>query len=269
MIKDKVVVITGASRGIGKALALGFAREGAKVVVNYVKNQKQAEEVVKLIQNMGSSAISVQADVSERKNVERLIEETVKSFGRIDVIVHNAAVVKGDLMLDITDEEWRQQFSVNIDGCFYCTQIAARKMIEQGQGGRIINISSICGYIALYKRAAYSATKGGIEAFTRCSALELAPYKITVNAVSPGATNTEINIPLYTPEIREALIRRIPLGRIAEPSDMVGAVLFFASDEASYITGQTLLVDGGYGISDYLPNKEIAEIMQIKKEAKK
>ncbi len=263
-MKDKVVVITGSSRGIGKELALGFAMEGARIVVNYVKSKNQAEEVVETIKDMGSSAISVQADVAKRRDVEKLIEETIKNFGMINVLIHNAAVVEGELMLDTTDEEWRRQFAVNIDGCFYCTQISARKMIKQGEGGRIINISSICGHIALYKRAAYSATKGAIQAFTQCSALELAPYGITVNAVSPGATNTEINIPLYTPAIREALSRRIPLGRIAEPSDMLGAVLFFASEEASYITGQTLLVDGGWGIADYTPSGEIEEIMKLK-----
>lgn len=167
-------------------------------------------------------------------------------------------------MLDTTDEAWRQQFAVNIDGCFFCTQIAAAKMIKQGRGGRIINISSICGHIALLKRSAYSATKGAIEAFTRCCALELAPHGITVNTVSPGATNTEINIPLYTPAIRQGLERRIPVGRIADPSDMVGAVVFFASDESAYVTGQTLLVDGGWGMADYTPSDEIEEIMRLK-----
>lgn len=265
-LKDKVCVVTGSSRGIGKALALGLAREGAKVMVNYVKSERQANDVAQAIRQMGASAAVCRADVSQRADVEHLVEETVREFGEINVMVHNAAVVEGDLMMETSDEAWERQFAVNINGCFYCTQIAAARMIEQGKGGRIINISSICGHIALLERSAYSATKGAIEAFSRCSALELAPHGITVNVVSPGATNTEINIPLYTPAIREALERRIPLGRIAEPEDMAGAVIFFASDESAYCTGQKLLVDGGWGMADYVPAREVEEIMKLRAE---
>lgn len=252
LLQNKATIVTGSSRGIGKAIVVAMAGEGAKVVVNYVSHRKEAEQVVTMIRNKGGKAISVQADISRKEDVERLIKQALNEYGRIDVLVNNAAVVVGDLMIDTSYEDWHRTFGVNIHGGFYCTQIVSKEMIKQGEGGRIINISSVCGAIALAKRSAYSATKGAMEAFTRCSALELAPYKITVNAVAPGATNTEINIPLYTPSIRRALERRIALGRIAEPEDMPGAVIFFASESAKYITGQVLLVDGGWSACDYM-----------------
>ncbi len=253
LLKDKVAIITGASRGIGRAIALGFAKEGAKVAVNYVKNGEAAERVRNEIRSCGGTAEVVRADVSSRNEVDAMMTETLDRFGRIDVLVNNAAIVLGKHMIDTTAQEWDDVFKVNIYGCFHCTQIAAKQMIRQGNGGKIICISSICGTLGIHARAAYSATKGAIDAFVRCCALELAPYKIRVNGVSPGSTDTEINLDVYTPATRRALAKRIALGEIALPEDMAGAVVFLASDASRYVTGQNLHVDGGWSTCDYTP----------------
>ena len=253
VLKDEVAIITGASRGIGRAIALAMAKEGARVVINYATHEEAAQDVLKQIAREGGTAMVVQANVSRKSDVDEMMRKTLEQFGQIDILVNNAAIVVGKHMIDTTPEEWDNVFKVNIYGCFYCTQSAAKQMIHQGHGGKIISISSICGFIGLDARAAYSATKGATDAFIRCCALELASHKIRVNGVAPGATDTEINLNLYTPAIRRALAKRIAFGDIAKPEDIAGPVIFLASDASRYITGQTVLVDGGWATCDYTP----------------
>lgn len=255
LLKAKTVLVTGGSRGIGRAICMAMAKEGARVVVNYVTHKEAAEEVVKSIRENGEKALSFCADVSNREKVKEMVEEITKRVGQIDILVNNAAVVIFEDMLNTTPVEWKRMFEVNTNGYFHCTQIVARHMIERRIKGRIINISSICASLAVTKRAGYSATKGAINAFTRCCALELAPYGILVNAISPGATDTDVNLSVYTPATRRALQKKIPIGRIANPEDMAGAVIFLASKMANYITGQIVTVDGGVVSSDYTPTE--------------
>lgn len=255
LLKNRTVLVTGGSRGIGRAICMAMAKEGARVVVNYVTNKKAAEEVVKSILENGEKAFSLCADVSNREEVKRMVEEIIRRVGQIDILVNNAAVVIFKDMLNTAPGEWKRMFEVNIDGYFHCTQLIVRHMIQRKIKGRIINISSICASVAVPKRAGYSATKGAINAFSRSCALELAPYGILVNAISPGATDTEVNLSVYTPATRRALQKKIPIGRIANPEDIAGAAIFLASKMANYITGQIITVDGGVSVSDYTPIK--------------
>jgi NAD(P)-dependent dehydrogenase (short-subunit alcohol dehydrogenase family) len=201
--------------------------------------------VAQEIHRRGGEAIVVRADVSERPQVARMLKETLESFGRVDILVNNAGVTLHQWMVDTTDEEWERVFGVNIFGCFYCSQLVAREMIQQGSGGRIINISSQVASRPIMRRSAYAPSKAALEAFTRCCALELGSHGITVNAVAPGATRTAINPDFADPAFLESLERTIPLGKIAEPEEVASVVLFLASSAASQITGEVIHVDGG------------------------
>jgi 3-oxoacyl-[acyl-carrier protein] reductase len=253
----KVAIVTGASRGIGRAIALALAREGAKVVVNHIGELPRdddpggAEEVVKLIQSRAGEAVAIRADVSRRQEVVRMVERTLELFGRVDILVNNAGITLHQLMVEITDKEWDRVFDVNLRGCFHCSQLVARQMIRQGVGGRIINISSQVATQPILRRSAYGPSKAAIEAFTRCCALELGSHNITVNAVAPGATRTTINPHYANPAFVETLERSIPLGKIAAPEEIAGSVLFLASKAASHITGEIIHVDGGHSIGQF------------------
>lgn len=248
-LKEKAAIVTGSSRGIGRAIALALAQEGVKVVVNYGSGSPDGEalayQVVRLIRTRGGKALAIQADVSRRSEVAHMVKEALARFGRLDILVNNAGTTLHDWLMETTDDDWDRVFAVNVRGCFYCTQVAAQQMIEQGAGGRIINISSKVASRPILRRPAYAPSKAAVEAFTKCCALELAPYGITVNGVAPGATRTGINPAFADPAFLQALESTIPLGKIAESEDIASVVLFLASDGARQITGDIVHVDGG------------------------
>ncbi len=248
-LKDRVAVVTGGSRGIGRAVALAFAKEGAKVCVNYVSRDDAARETVKMIEDLGGKAIAVKADVSKKDNAYKLIDETVNAFGRIDILVNNAGVTRPAMLHKMTEEEWDTVLNIHLKGAFLCTQRAAKYMMEQ-KYGRIINVTSVAGIHGTVGQINYSSAKGGLIAFTKSVARELARYNITCNVISLGIVETEMTEKIRTDEkLKEIYTRRILLGRFAKPEEVAPAFVFFASDESSYITGQLLPVDGGYGMT--------------------
>ena len=245
----KVALVTGASRGIGRVIALAFARRGASVAVNYNKNPEKANEVVEAISGMGRKAIAIQCDVSKRDDVEAMFEKTINTFGKVDILVNNAGVGIGALLLESTDEIWNRQMAVNLRGPFLCTQTAARHMVPR-RYGKIVNITSNSAFgVACWGETIYAMTKAGVRELTKNAAFELGQYNINVNSIAPGATDTDMlrggrSDEEYQEKI-EARKKVSSLDRIGKPEDIANAVLFFASDEASFITGKTLLVDGG------------------------
>lgn len=242
-LKDKAALVTGASRGIGRAIALRLAHEGARVCVNFRTQQAAAEEVVAAIRGDGGEAVAMGADVGAAEPARQLVENAQKHFGRLDILVNNAGVVRDNLLLTMDDEEWRTVEATNLDSCFYCCRAAARFMLRQ-RAGRIINISSAAGEKPNRGQVNYAASKGGINALTRALAAELAPKNITVNAVAPGMIETEMSR-----EVRELagdkILPYIMLNRYGRPEDIAAAVAFLASPDADYITGEVLRVDGG------------------------
>ena len=239
-------LVTGASRGIGRAVALELAAWGAPVAVNYVRNRDAAEEVVQEIAAKGGTAFSCRADTSDGGQVRAMFARVMQRFERLDVLVNNAGVLSRHDFVDIPESEWDRIMNVNLKGYFLCGQEAARIMIRQG-GGRIINMSSISQVIPGRQRAHYCASKGGIHMLTKGMALELGEHGITVNAVAPGAIETDFTADvLSNPDFYQGLTQKLPLSRIGKPQDIAGAVLLLASPGGSYMTGQTIYVDGGY-----------------------
>lgn len=253
-LKGKVALVTGSSRGIGRAVALGLAREGARVAVNYVRKQEAAEEVVEVINREGGQAIAIQANVAKVDEIKKMVKTTCNAFGKIDILVNNAAIVCPALAIDTKEEDWDALIDVNLKGSFFCSQIVAKVMIKQNKGGRIINVSSINAQRSEPYYASYTASKGGLESLTRTLASELGPYGITVNAIAPGSVFTSLSTYLKSEEAIRAKERKIPIGKIAQPEDIAPAAIFFASEEAWYITGQILHVDGGSFIN---ANREV------------
>ncbi len=251
-LKGKVAVVTGAARGIGRGIALTLAGEGARVAVNYVNRADAAEEAVRLIRGAGGEALAIRADVGIYSEAERLVAETLQRFGRIDILVNNAGIVSRKPILEVPLEEWDRVVHTNFYGCFHCSRLVGRHMVERGGGGKIISISSIHGRVAKASLGPYCATKAAIEMFSKQLAVELAPHRINVNVVASGTIITEINLPLYQStkpediEKRRAVLHRVPWGEIGQPEDIGRAVAFLASDTARYITGAVLYVDGGY-----------------------
>lgn len=244
-LQDKVVIVTGASSGIGRAIALEMGHHGANVVVNYIGKSDAAQEVVHEIENGHKRAIAVEADVSKADQVQHMIAETISQFGRMDVLVNNAGVEKESPFLEKPESEWDLVTSVNLKGPFLCTQAAAREMVKRKKG-TVINISSVHEDLPFPGYSAYCASKGGLRMLCRDLSLELAPYGINVVNVAPGAIDTPINKrTLSDPEKKLALKREIPLGRVGEPQEVAKLVCYLASDDAAYITGTTVVIDGG------------------------
>jgi 3-oxoacyl-[acyl-carrier protein] reductase len=240
-LQDKVAVVTGASRGIGKAIALTLAAEGASVAVNYASSSAAADTVVAEIQAMGARAIALQADVSQPDQVDGFIAAVMEKWGRVDVLVNNAGITRDTLLLRMSLEEWQAVIDLNLTGVFLCTKAVSKIMLKQ-KSGRIINIASVAGQIGNPGQANYSAAKAGVIGFTKTVAKELSTRKITVNAVAPGFIETDMTEGLQADEI----LKFIPLGRYGQPEEIAGMVRFLASDPAAaYITGQTFNVDGG------------------------
>jgi glucose 1-dehydrogenase len=246
-LKDKVMVVTGASSGIGKTIAERFAQEGACVAFNYRAGGKlDTKGAAQLAASMGPKVIPVEGDTSQRADAERMVRETVEKFGRLDIAIANAGIEFHEPFLEVTDEHWHKVIAVNLYGSFVFTQAAARQMVKQGSGGKIIFTSSVHEDIPLAGLAPYCATKGGIRMLMRNMAIELAQYKINVNNIAPGAIATPINQQvLNDPKALQDANSEIPLGRFGTPEEVASVAVFLASDEASYVTGSTYFVDGG------------------------
>jgi 3-oxoacyl-[acyl-carrier protein] reductase len=243
MLQGKIALVTGASRGIGRAVALELARHGAKVAVNYAGSEAKANEVVSEILEMGGEAFAIQADVSKAEAVEHMVKEVLDRFGRIDILVNNAGVTRDNLIMRMKEEEWDEVININLKGVFNCTKAVTRPMMKQ-RYGRIINIASIVGVSGNPGQANYVAAKAGVIGLTKTTAKELASRNITVNAIAPGFITTDMTDKL-SEEVRGEMLKQIPLARFGEPKDIAGVVVFLATDAANYITGQTIHVDGG------------------------
>ncbi|WP_180542310.1 SDR family oxidoreductase [Nevskia soli] len=245
-LENKVAIVTGAATGIGRAIATRFAHEGASVVVDYVGPEGTAADVEKEISSFGGKSVAIGADVSKPDHVQTLIDGAVKAFGKLDIVVNNAGIEKKFAFVDYPFEELQKILAVNLMGPFLVSQAAGRQMIQQGQGGRIINISSVHEDLPMPTNAAYCASKGGLRMLTRTIAVELAKYNITVNNIGPGAVYTPIDADIEAkPELEKALMAEIPLNRWGKPEEIASLAVFLASDEAAYITGSTYFIDGG------------------------
>ncbi|MFO8088274.1 MAG: 3-oxoacyl-ACP reductase family protein [Desulfatiglandaceae bacterium] len=247
-LEGKVAIVTGSSRGVGRAVALAFAREGAKVIVNFSSSSKAAEEVVDEARRVGSDAIAVQADVAGREGAARLAEAAMETFGRIDILVNNAGFTRPAMMLKMTEDQWDQVVDIHLKGAFLCAQAAGLYM-KEAKKGKIINVTSVAGLVGTIGQVNYSAAKGGIISLTKSIARELAPHGVCANVISLGIVATDMTEKIRTDEkLREVYMNRILLKRFAEAHDIAPAFVFLASDESNYITGQLLCVDGGYGM---------------------
>jgi 3-oxoacyl-[acyl-carrier protein] reductase len=242
MLKDKVAIVTGASRGIGRAIALKMAACGAKVVVS-ARSTEALESLVNEICQKGGEALSVPSDISSSADVERLFDAAVEAFGRVDILVNNAGITRDNLLVRMKDADWDAVLDTNLKGAFLCSRAAAKIMSKQ-RVGRMINISSVVGEMGNAGQANYCASKAGLIGLTKSVARELSKRNVTVNAVTPGFIVTEMTEGLND-KVKENLLEQIPLGRFGEADDIVSAVLFLASDQAAYITGQVLGVNGG------------------------
>jgi NAD(P)-dependent dehydrogenase (short-subunit alcohol dehydrogenase family) len=246
-LKGKVALVTGASRGIGRGIAEVFAEEGADVAVNYVGNAKAAEDVAQWIRGKGRKAITVKADVANRTEVEAMVDKVWKELGPIDVLVNNAGIETIVPFLELTDEQWTRLTDVNLRGEWLCSQVFCRKAVEAGRKGNIVNIGSIQAAKVLPGRTHYAPTKLGLEALTRNMSAEMTPLGIRVNCVHPGLIDTDMTAwVMKSPDILPNVLAQISMGRAGEPREIGTVVAFFASDEASYLTGQSIHVDGGW-----------------------
>ena len=245
-LENKVAVVTGSSSGIGEAIALAFAQEGAAVVVNYSRHEDAAQKVLEKIEGAGGKGLVVGADVSDPKEVEAMVQQATDAFGRLDIMVNNAGMERKMPFLETPFEVWQETIAVNLTGTWLGCQAAAKRMVSQGDPGRIINVSSVHEDLAMPTNAPYCATKGGVRMLMRTLAVELAPHNITVNDIAPGAIETPMDAPLEEhPDEMKELLSEIPLGRMGKPEEVANLALFLASDDSSYVTGSTLFVDGG------------------------
>jgi 3-oxoacyl-[acyl-carrier protein] reductase len=243
MLTGKTALVTGASRGIGRAIALSLAEAGADVAVNYAGSEASAAEVVSLIEAMGRKAVKIKADVSSVQEVEDMFKQVVNGFGKLDILVNNAGITRDNLLMRMKEDEFDQVIATNLKGVFNCLKAATRPMMKQ-RYGRIINISSVVGVLGNPGQVNYVAAKAGVIGMTKATAKELSSRGITVNAVAPGFIETDMTDKL-SEETRAQLLQQIPLARLGQPEDIAKAVRFLASDDASYMTGQTIHVDGG------------------------
>ena len=245
-LAGKIAVVTGADTGIGKAIATVFAQEGAKVVVDFVGDRKPADAVVEHIAAFGGDAYAVEADVSREEDAERLIGMAIGHFGGLDILVNNAGIEEKHPFLETPLDTFRKIIAVNLTGTWLCSQLAAKHMVRQNRGGRIVNISSVHEELTMPTNAPYCASKGAIKMLMRTIAVELAPYGITVNDVCPGAIDTPMDEPLKRNESEyEALLAEIPMRRMGKPEEVATLCAFLASAEAAYVTGASFVIDGG------------------------
>ena len=243
LLDGKVALVTGGSRGIGRAIAVALAREGAKVAINFAGNEKAAEETKALVEQAGSEAILLKADVSDKDADAALIDTVIKTYGKIDILVNNAGITRDSLMLRMKEDDFDAVIDTNLRSVFYLTKAAAKSMMKKRKG-RIINMSSVVGLTGNAGQVNYAAAKAGVLGITKSAAKELASRGITVNAVAPGFIETDMT-DVLSDTVKESLLHEIPLKRMGEPKDVANAVLFLASDQSAYITGQVIHVDGG------------------------
>ena len=245
-LEGKVALVTGSSSGIGQAIAIRLAKEGANIIINYRSSREEAQETQEQVEATGRQAQIVQADVSIVEEVRKLVEAGIEAFGKLDILVNNAGIEKRADFWDVTEADYDKVIDVNLKGVFFGTQAMVQHLRETGQPGRIINISSVHEELPFPHFTSYCASKGGVKMMMRNLAVELGPLGITINNVAPGAIATPINQELLNnPEQLKKVTQNIPLGRLGEPEDVAGLVAFLASDEAKYITGSTFYVDGG------------------------
>ena len=248
-LKDKVVIITGARRGMGKSHALTLAKAGAKVVVSDI-SEEDCQKVVEEIEKNGGQALAVKCDVSRKEEVDNLVKKTIERFGKVDVLVNNAGICQFKPFLELSEEEWSRTIDINLKGYFLCAQAVAKEMVKKKSGGVIINIASVAmgqQGVGFPNIVHYCASKGGIIGMTEALAVELASCNIRVNAISPGMIETPMIASIKeSPEQEKATLKRIPLGRPGSPEEVSNLVLFLASDASSYMTGSTVVIDGGW-----------------------
>ena len=246
MLNGKIAVVTGASRGIGKAIAMKFAQLGATVVINYNGSAQKAEEVKQSITADGGRAVIMQCNVADYDACEAFFKDVINQFGRIDILVNNAGITKDGLIMRMSEEDFTSVVDVNLKGTFHCIRFASRQMMKQ-RSGRIINMSSVVGISGNAGQINYAASKAGVIGMTKSAAKELASRGITVNAIAPGYIETDMTN-VWSDKVKEETMKQIPLGRLGQTEDIAAAAAFLASDEAGYITGQVLAVDGGMAI---------------------
>jgi glucose 1-dehydrogenase len=245
-LKGKVAIVTGGNSGIGLSIVLALAKQGANIVIDYVKHPEATEALERQVATMGDQVIGVDADVSKIADLQNLIDAAVKNFGRLDIMVNNAGIETRTSVLDTTEEQYDRVLAINLKSAFFGTQLAAKQMIKQGSGGRIINITSVHEDWPMPGNTAYSLSKGGIRMLTRTAGVELASHNILVVGVGPGAVATSINLStMRDPELMKKLNAAIPLGRMAQPDEISSVVAFLAGEGAGYITATTIFADGG------------------------
>lgn len=242
-LTDKVALVTGASRGIGRAIALLMAKQGADVVVNYSGSEGAAQETVDAILAMGRKAIKIKANVGNAEEVAAMVEEAHSTFGRIDILVNNAGITRDGLLMRMKDSDWDDVININLKGVYLMTKAVSKIMMKQ-RSGKIVNMTSVVGVTGNAGQANYSASKAGVIGFTKTCAKELASRGITVNAIAPGFIHTDMT-DVLSDKVKETMVHTIPLGRMAEPDEVAAVAVFLASDMSSYITGQVINVDGG------------------------
>jgi len=243
VLTGKTAFVTGASRGIGRAIALRLAADGAKVALNFASNSAKAESVKAEIESAGGTAMLVRGDVSDFATVTELVKKIVDDWGRLDILINNAGITRDNLLLKMSEDDFDKVIATNLKGVFNCTKAVTKLMMRQ-RGGRIVNMSSVVGLKGNISQTNYAAAKAGIIGFTKSAARELASRGVTVNAVAPGLINTDMTAAL-SEKVKEVMLQEIPAGRMGTPEDVANAVAFLVSDQAAYITGQVLSVDGG------------------------
>lgn len=256
-LAGKTILITGASKGIGRALAVGCAREGADIVINYHRDRAGAEACAAEVAALGRGALIVRADIARVAQIERMFARARQTFPRLDVLINNAAVTGWSDLLSTTEAKWDQVLDTNLKGAFFCSLAAARWMRQTKTAGSIINLSTNCAALGVTHLAAYGTSKAGLHGLTRQLAIELAPFHIRVNTFAPGPVNVDRNL-ADDPDYRKVWGGVVPLGRTADPEEMVGPAVFLASAESSYITGQTFYVDGGWSVQGRVPLSNLA-----------